>query len=252
VVGKVACDPQADLSLRSPIRFGYPGPIGFGLGVGAASEVPHGDPPAEPSQLERGFEVRARFGHGKETFTNRTLRRQNLAGTIALCIKPLADDLKGALVSESHYHILLFIHILSSVVWVGGAALLQVLAFRAERSQDSTRIAVFAGEAEFVGTRVFLPTTLILLASGIWMVVGGPPAATETWIKIGIAIYALSALTGMLFLGPESKRIETIVEAKGATAPEAIARIKRIFVISRIEVLLLFFVVFDMTYKPFS
>ncbi|MDQ3877921.1 MAG: hypothetical protein M3290_06190, partial [Actinomycetota bacterium] len=64
-------------------------------------------------------------------------------------------------------------------------------------------------------------------------------------------IYALSALTGMLFLGPESKRIANIVEEKGATAPEAIARIKRIFLISRIELVLLFFVIFDMVYKPF-
>lgn len=154
--------------------------------------------------------------------------------------------------SLNHYDILKFIHVACAVIWVGGAAILQILAFRAERSNDSARIATFANEAEWVGMRVFLPTTLVLLAAGIWMVVGGPPAASENWIKVGIAIYALSALTGSLFLGPESKRIANIVEEKGATAPEAIARIKRIFLISRIELVLLFFVVFDMVYKPFS
>lgn len=154
--------------------------------------------------------------------------------------------------SLNHYDILKFIHVLCAVVWVGGAALLQLLAFRAERSNDSTRIATFAQEAEFVGMKIFFPTSLVLLGAGIWMVVGGPPSAGETWVKIAIAIYAISVLTGSLFLGPESKRIANIVEAQGATAPEAIARIKRIFLISRIEVVLLFFVVFDMVYKPFT
>ncbi|MDQ3877922.1 MAG: DUF2269 family protein, partial [Actinomycetota bacterium] len=74
--------------------------------------------------------------------------------------------------SLDHYNILLFIHISCAVIWVGGALTLQVLAFRAERSNDSGRIATFASESEFVGMRIFLPTTLVLLAAGIWMVVG--------------------------------------------------------------------------------
>ncbi|MFN2594664.1 MAG: DUF2269 family protein [Actinomycetota bacterium] len=154
--------------------------------------------------------------------------------------------------SLNHYDILKFIHVLMAVIWVGGAASLQVLAIRAERSGDSERIAAFGNDAEFVGMRIFFPATLVLLATGIWMIVGGPPTASENWIKVGIAIFALSALSGSLFLGPESKRIANIVAEKGASAPEATARIKRIFLISRIEVVLLFFVVFDMVYKPFT
>jgi uncharacterized membrane protein len=58
------------------------------------------------------------------------------------------------------YELLLAIHILAAVIWVGGATALQVLAFRTVRTDDGARIAYFAGEAEWVGMRVFFPTSV--------------------------------------------------------------------------------------------
>jgi uncharacterized membrane protein len=152
----------------------------------------------------------------------------------------------------SSYELLLFVHVLAAVVWVGGALSLQVLAIRAERSPDAGRVANFATEAEWVGSRVFLPASLVLLLAGIGLTFEGDWGFTTPWVLLGLIAYGLSALTGSLFLGPESGRIGRMITEVGPQDPDVIARIKRIFVVSRIELAVLLLIVFDMTVKPGS
>jgi uncharacterized membrane protein len=152
----------------------------------------------------------------------------------------------------SSYELLLFVHVLTSVVWVGGALSLQVLAIRAERSADGGRVANFATEAEWVGSRVFLPSSIVLLLAGIGLTLEGDWGFTTPWVLLGLIAYGLSALTGSLFLGPESGRIGKMIADVGPQDPDVLARIKRIFLVSRIELVVLLFIVFDMTVKPGS
>ena len=152
----------------------------------------------------------------------------------------------------SSYELLLFVHVLAAVVWVGGALSLQVLAIRAERSADGGRVANFATEAEWVGSRIFLPSSIVLLLAGIGLTLEGDWGFTTPWVLLGLIAYGLSALTGSLFLGPESGRIGKMIADVGPQDPDVIARIKRIFLVSRIELVVLLFIVFDMTVKPGS
>jgi uncharacterized membrane protein len=152
----------------------------------------------------------------------------------------------------SSYELLLFVHVLTAVVWVGGALSLQVLAIRAERSADGGRVANFATEAEWVGSRVFLPSSIVLLLAGIGLTLEGDWGFTTPWVLLGLIAYGLSALTGSLFLGPESGRIGKMIADVGPQDPDVLARIKRIFLVSRIELVVLLFIVFDMTVKPGS
>jgi uncharacterized membrane protein len=152
----------------------------------------------------------------------------------------------------SSYELLLFVHVLAAVVWVGGAMSLQVLAIRAERSADGGRIANFATEAEWVGSRVFLPSSIVLLLAGIGLTLEGDWGFTTPWVLLGLIAFGLSALTGSLFLGPESGRIGKMIADVGPQDPDVLARIKRIFLVSRIELVVLLFIVFDMTVKPGS
>jgi uncharacterized membrane protein len=71
------------------------------------------------------------------------------------------------------YELLLAIHILAAVIWVGGSTAIQVLAIRASGSGDSVRMATFAGEAEWVGMRVFMPSSIVVLLAGIALVFEG-------------------------------------------------------------------------------
>ena len=54
----------------------------------------------------------------------------------------------------------------------------------------------------------------------------------------------------MLFLGPESGRIGKLTEAHGVAHLEVQARIRRIFLVSRVELAFLIAVVCGMVIKP--
>ncbi|HEY3765067.1 MAG TPA: DUF2269 family protein [Gaiellales bacterium] len=152
----------------------------------------------------------------------------------------------------NQYNELKFVHVLSAVVWVGGACMVQVYAFLAVRTSDPVRVATFAKDTEFVGTRIFLPTALILLVSGMLTLreSSGAWSYSQGWVQFGLAIIALSIVVGAAYLGPESGRIARATETGGVSSPEVQQRIRRIFLVSRIELVLLLAVIFDMVVKP--
>ena len=149
------------------------------------------------------------------------------------------------------YEILKTFHVLAAVIWVGGAATVQFLAIRAISLKDPKKLISMAPDFEWVGMRVFMPSSILLLILGIAMVVKEEAwAFGDTWIIIGFAGILFSILVGSLFLGPESGRLGKLIEAKGPEDAEVQSRMKRLFVISRIELAVLLIVVADMVVKP--
>ncbi len=144
------------------------------------------------------------------------------------------------------------IHVLAAVIWVGGACTLQVLAILANRSTEPGELAAFARNASWVGERVFVPASLVLVVFGAWTVHEGGWSYSQTWLWLGLLVFAASFLVGAGFLGPEGKRIARAIEQGGPGSPEARMRINRIFLVSRIELLFLLLIVLDMVIKPGS
>ena len=152
----------------------------------------------------------------------------------------------------NNYNALKFVHVLAAVVWVGGACTVQVYALLALRTDDPARVAAFAADTEFVGMRIFLPSSLILLVSGMFTLhdSSGAWSYSQGWVQFGLAVIALSIVVGAAYLGPEAGRIAKATERSGVESPEVQQRIRRIFLVSRIELVLLLAVVFDMVVKP--
>jgi uncharacterized membrane protein len=148
------------------------------------------------------------------------------------------------------YKVLLTLHILAAVIWVGGAAMLQMLGIRATRATSAEHQAAFAGDVEFVGMRALLPASLVLIVTGIWLVHEGSWGFGTAWVSIGLAVWIVSALTGALFLGPQSGKLSKEIETLGIRSPEAQKRLRTIFLTSRVELVLLLIVVCDMVLKP--
>ncbi len=143
-----------------------------------------------------------------------------------------------------------FVHVLAAIVWVGGAASANVLGTRISRSNDGERLAVFGRDTEWLGTHVYLPASLTVLIFGILTALKGHYSFGQAWLIIGIVGIVLTAITGSGYLGPELKRIAGLIETKGANDPEAIARSKRLIVISRVDLVVLLIVIFAMVTKP--
>lgn len=142
-------------------------------------------------------------------------------------------------------------HILMAIVWVGGAVALQVLATRTMRADDPERLRIFAGEVEFVGTRIFTPASLLLLLFGIWMVIDSPAwEFTQFWVIAALAMFAFSFVSGAFYLGPQSGKLKKLYEAEGPNAAGARELIGKLFLVSRIELVLMMLIVLDMVIKP--
>lgn len=148
------------------------------------------------------------------------------------------------------YEIALLTHVMAAVVWVGGAVALQVLAWRVVRRDEALEIVRFSSDAEMIGMRVFMPASLLLIIAGSWMVYDGPWRLHDMWVGAGLTLYVLSFLTGMGFLGPESGRISKLTAEHGAEHPEVQRRIKRILLVSRVELMWLLAIVVLMVLKP--
>jgi uncharacterized membrane protein len=156
-----------------------------------------------------------------------------------------------AVVGSDTYKWLLAFHILLAVVWVGSNTAIQIFVIRALRAGPD-RLAYFASEIEWYGTRVLIPSSLTLVILGFILLhdSSGAYDLGQGWVTFGFVVWILSFISGATYLGPESGRLSKMAEERGPDDPEYKRRIKRIFMVSRIELLLLVLVVLDMTVKP--
>ena len=142
------------------------------------------------------------------------------------------------------------VHVVAAAIWFGGALMIQAFAFRITRTNDARRMAEFAKDSEVVGMRVFIPATWLLILAAIGLMVNADLSWGQNWIVFGLIAWALSFAVGAGFLGPEGGRIAKTIEEQGPESPAAQARIRRILLISRCELVVLLAVIVNMVVKP--
>ena len=140
-------------------------------------------------------------------------------------------------------------HVLAAVVWVGGAATVQVLATRLQRQNDPQRLAAFSKDIEWVGMRVYTPASILVLPLGIGMTVDAYEFS-DLWIILALAGIAFSIIIGAGYLGPTSGKLGKLIEERGAEDPEAQKTLARVLAVSRVDLLILLLIVVDMVVKP--
>ena len=146
------------------------------------------------------------------------------------------------------YSFLLFVHVAMAVIWVGGGLMMQFFALRTKMSGDPERMATLGEDIEWIANRVFIPGSLLAFVTGVLLVIESDfYGFGDDWIVVGLALYAISFFSGILFLGPESGRIGKLT-AEGS--PEAGPRMARLVFFARLELILLFGLIYDMTVKP--
>jgi uncharacterized membrane protein len=145
------------------------------------------------------------------------------------------------------------LHVLAAVVWVGGGTTLVVYAFLTMRQNTPAEMASFARKAGLIGERFYTPMSFIVLAFGFGLMENSasPWTYDQFFVIFAFAGWAASTLIGVLFLGPEAKKLGKLMPTRPPDDPEIQYRIRRILMIARIDVVLLLAIVFVMTAKPF-
>jgi uncharacterized membrane protein len=141
------------------------------------------------------------------------------------------------------------LHVLMAIIWIGGAFMIQLFAFRVLKENDAGRMASFTKDVEFIATRTFIPASLILVVLG-FVLMHQAHWAWHFWAIFAIVVWAISFVSGAFYLGPESGRISKLIEERGGVDAEVKRRVERILFHSRVELVLIALIAMDMVLKP--
>lgn len=155
-------------------------------------------------------------------------------------------------VPNNWYALFKWIHVTFAMVWIGGGVLLTILAIRAQRETDPSKVVVVAQQAAFAGEKIFAPGGLVVFLMGVAMMINTDVGWSQFWIVAGIIGYALTFITGVAVLSPLAKKIGASAQANGPEHPTTLALIDRILLLVRFDVAVLLLVVADMVTKPFA
>lgn len=148
------------------------------------------------------------------------------------------------------YDVYLALHVLTTVIWVGGDITLTTLGLRYERLNDGETLAVLGKVGTWVGTRIYTPALFAALAFGIALMLEADIDWSQFWVIFGLVGWTIAATVGVGFVGPELGRIDEAAQKFGPNSPEVGLRVKRLFTIFRFDTALLTLIIIDMTAKP--
>ena len=147
------------------------------------------------------------------------------------------------------YELLLFLHIVAAIVWLGSGLFLQILATRAERADDAEGLRRVAADSASLGETLFIPASLATLILGVLLVIEGPWTFDMLWIVLGLVGYLGTFLTGVLVMKPGSEKLAELMEREGMS-PRAEVEVRKLLTKSRVDSIVLFLVVAVMALKP--
>jgi len=145
---------------------------------------------------------------------------------------------------------LLFVHVLSAMVWLGGGLTLMLAGFRARSSARPEAVAEFAGTVPFVGLRVLMPSVVVLLVTGIWQVLASSAwSFSQLWVRLALGLFILAFLVGAVYLSRVGIGLARAT-ADNRLASEGTALLNRWLVGYVVVLALLVVALWDMIFKP--
>ncbi len=151
----------------------------------------------------------------------------------------------------SLYELLLWLHVTSAVLWVGGGVMLGITAEMARRSRDEAEFAVLLRYTSILGTRMQAPLAGITGALGITMVlVLDAFSFKSVWVGLSLALWVVSSTIGGAYLSPRQKRLLAAIGDSNRLPSDLRATADQVLVAARIESALVLVIIFLMTVKP--
>lgn len=147
--------------------------------------------------------------------------------------------------------ILLFVHILAAIAWLGGGLFAAVLGARVLASRNGAEMAGYVRNLAWFGGRYFPPLSLVVLAAGIALVLESPVYGfSDPWVSAGFVGIIGSIVIGVGFLGPRSERVAKLAEEHGPEHPEVRTVTASLLMLARVDLAILVAVVAVMVFKP--
>lgn len=146
--------------------------------------------------------------------------------------------------------VLTAIHILAAVIWVGGGVTIHIQGRRALASGDRQAMDKFSDDANWVGTRIYAPVSIVLLIAGIFLVDKYGADFSDLWVTLGLVAWFISFAIGVGYYGRADKRQKAIIASDGIDSPKFLALYRQVANVNAIEQTILLLVILDMVIKP--
>jgi uncharacterized membrane protein len=144
------------------------------------------------------------------------------------------------------YNLLLFVHVLSAMTWLGGGLILLVAALRLR--QSATDVQTFAKVLPYVGIRLFMPAVILVLVTGVWMVLADSEwSFRQAWVLIALVLFAVAFAVGGVYLSRVGIAMDRAAGDATAQLPVLVNRWLAGYAVVLVVLLL---VVADMVFKP--
>jgi uncharacterized membrane protein len=152
-------------------------------------------------------------------------------------------------IGASFYDWLMFGHVLAAMLWLGGWAVLGILAAQAVHQGDLASLARFAATIRFIGPRLLAPASILVAALGVWLVLDNNQwHFNQFWIELAIGLLAAVVVVGAGF---QSQAAIGAERAIGEDKLDQATRHVRHWAWGSLLILLLLVVAtWDMTVKP--
>lgn len=128
------------------------------------------------------------------------------------------------------YRVLLLLHILSGMAWIGGGLALEATLLMARRSGDPLEVDRVMRSQAWADTWLAIPAPLLVVATGVAMVItSGTWSFSQAWILLSVGLVVTYELLAMT-VGASLYRRITEARASGALtgAPHARTMLARV------------------------
>jgi uncharacterized membrane protein len=143
--------------------------------------------------------------------------------------------------------LLLILHLVGVIVWVGGGLALNVIASRTPPEHR----AVVMPQFEWYGSRVLNLGALLVILAGFGLVAEYDLSITEPFILVGLAIFVVSGAIGSAVIGRSAKELTELGSAPGPPDIPTMDRLyRKIVLFSRFDLVLMLAAIVDMVVKP--
>lgn len=145
------------------------------------------------------------------------------------------------------YPLLVYLHLASVAVWVGGDVLLTVQTVRLTRGGDDRGAGMLA-RLDAAGAVVMPPAALGAFATGLGLIVTTGVGFGALWVQVGIAGVVASTVLADVFTRCASLRF--VASAEQGAGPDLAAARRHLIALSVANVVLLAGVMAAMVFKP--
>lgn len=148
------------------------------------------------------------------------------------------------------YKLLLFVHVMAVILWLGAGTVFQFVAERATARRDEDKMRMLVSLGDSFGKAYFGVLTVLVLLSGVFMVIEAGWGFDQVFVIGGLAGIVASGGIGGAVIGPTSERLLERIGGGEPIDAAAVADFTKIRDVGRIDLSIMTIVVFLMTYKP--